>query len=233
MTKNKTRKRWQNAPLTRKFLNSPIYRPYLWTRYTIDRLSLPLLSSLNHLRTRQFHCYVVGTMKSGTTSLGRILKPYYNTAHEALPRQSCITTALFLQGKVNKEKFEKYIRVRDKFLNLELESSWFLVDWIDILVAAFPNAKFILPIRDPYSWLGSMVNQEFATNADVRKSYWKILFNEYFKDDDAEDEDLPLLEKGLHYVSAYLKHWYYHHTKIIEIVPSERLLLIKTSELNF
>ncbi|MFM2063175.1 MAG: hypothetical protein RLZZ507_2845 [Cyanobacteriota bacterium] len=232
MVKINQKNRWQNSPVTRKLLNSPLYRPYMWTKYAIDNLTLPLLSSLKSHRERKFHCYVVGTMKSGTTSLGRILKPYYNTAHEALPRQSCLTTALFLQGKINQEELAQYIQRRDKFLNLELESSWFLVDWIDILVAKFPDAKFILPIRDPYSWVQSMVNQEAATKADVQESYWEILFNEYFKDNDAEEEDRKLLEQGLHSVSAYLKHWNYHHRKVIETVPQERLLILKTSELN-
>ncbi|MEA5575038.1 sulfotransferase [Anabaena sp. UHCC 0451] len=233
MNTTNQKQRWQNLPLTRQFLNSSLYRPYMWTKYTIDNLTLPFLSSLKNPRERQFHCYVIGTMKSGTTSLGRILKPYYNTAHEALPRQSCLTTALFLQGKIKREELAQYIQRRDNFLNLELESSWFLVDWLEILVSKFPDAKFILPIRDPYSWVASMVNQEAATNTGVQESYWKVLFNEYFKDNDAETEDTPLLAKGLHSVSAYLKHWNYHHQKVIETVPAEKLLILKTSELNY
>lgn len=60
-----------------------------------------------------------------------------------------------------------------------------------------------------------------------------MLFDEYFDDSDLDPKyDYPLLEKGLHSVSGYLKYWSNHNTKIIETVPEERLLILKTNDIN-
>jgi hypothetical protein len=223
---------WQNHPITRKLLNSSFYRPYMWSRYTIDMLSLPVTSAMQPILPRRFHAYVIGTMKSGTTSLGRVLGKRYRTAHEPLPRQSCLQTALFRKKEISEPDFINYVLTRDKFLQLELESAWFLADWVHILVEKFPTAKFILPIRDPHSWLRSMVNQELSTNMSVKQSYWKILFDEYFIDDSWKSQDAPLTDIGLHSVSAYLRYWNDHHMKILNTVPKERLMVVKTLELS-
>lgn len=224
---------WQNWTITNQLLNSPFYRPYLWTRVTVDTWMLPLRAILASHTQRRFHAYVVGTAKSGTTSLGRVLKKYYKTDHEALPRESVVNTVLYRQGKISIDQFCRYIRYRDRILCLELESSLFLLDWIEILVKEFPAAKFILPIRNCYSWLESMINQNFLTNSHVQKSYWKMLFDDYFDDTEANPKyDFWLLEKGIHSIPSYLKHWTYHNQKIIEAVPPERLLVLKTNEIN-
>lgn len=162
---------WRNWTITNQLLNSPFYRSYVWTRVSVDTSILPLRARLKSHPPRRCHAYAIGTPKSGTTSLGRVLQKNYRTAHEALPRESVVKTTLYRQSKISNDDFRKYIKLRDQILNLELEASLFLLDWIDILVEDFPEAKFILPIRDCYSWLGSMINQEFSTNAHVKQSY--------------------------------------------------------------
>lgn len=224
--------RWQDHPVTRTLLNSPVYRPYMWARYAMDRASLPALVAIANHPPRRFHAYVVGTMKSGTTSLGQVLKSRYRTQHEALPRQSCLTTVLYKSGHLTSTGLRTYILRRDSYLGLELESSWFLLDWVDVLVKTFPAAKFILPIREPYSWLNSMINQELSTNLSVRASYWKLLFDQYFQDYDTQPEDAPLLQQGVHSVSAYLKHWNNHHLQLMTTIPAGRLLLLRTDQLT-
>ncbi|MEO1146918.1 MAG: sulfotransferase [Cyanobacteria bacterium J06638_22] len=198
----------------------------------MDIATLSFFANTRKNTPRDIHAYVIGTMKSGTTSLGRVLNSRYRTFHEALPRQSCLQSALFRQGKITLSDLKSYIELRDRYLNLELESSCFLLDWSDILVEQFPKAKFILPIREPSSWLKSMINQEKSTNLSVKASYWKILFDEYFKDNDARPEDKILLDQGVHSVSAYLKYWNHHHLKLINSIPEERLLILRTDQIN-
>jgi len=223
---------WQNHPATRQLLNSPFYRPYMWARYRIDIATLPAFVATKKNPSRSFHAYVIGTMKSGTTSLGRVLSSRYHARHEALPRQSCLKTVFLRRNKISLSRFREYVVLRDKYLNLDLESSCFLLDWADVLVEHFSEAKFIVPIREPYTWLRSMINQEFSTNLSVKESYWKLLFNEYFQDDNAQLEDEPLLSAKLHSVSAYLKYWNDHHLRLIQNIPKDRLLIFRTDYIN-
>lgn len=224
---------WRRWSITKQFLDSSLYTPYLWGRVRGNELSLPLRAKLKPCKQRRFHAYCVGAAKTGTTSLAHLLSQSYRAAHEPFPHDSVVRTYLLRRARYSTRKFANYIRFRDRLLSLEFEASLFLVDWISFLVEIFPDAKFILTIRDCKSWLESMANQEWATNTGHQRSYWKLLTDDYFGGEQSSSEgDALLLKQNLPPVVAYLKHWTYHNQKILDTVPDDRLLVIKTDEIG-
>ena len=70
---------------------------------------------------------------------------------------------------MHRDEFVDYICHRDERLGLEFDSSWVNYFIIGHLVYAFPDAKFILLVRDCYTWVESIVNH-MLTRREVQKS---------------------------------------------------------------
>ena len=114
--------------------------------------------------TRRFHAYCVGTPKSGTHSIAGLLSNY-NSQHEPAREEYMNLALLFNRSKINLHYLAKFIRDIDNNLCLEMNSSNLNELFIDQLVSEFPKAKFILTIRDCYSWIDSYINNQL---------YWKV-----------------------------------------------------------
>ncbi|MDM8563812.1 hypothetical protein QUF54_10710, partial [Candidatus Marithioploca araucensis] len=88
-----------------------------------------------------------------------IFERQYRAAHE--PESSFVNHQIiaFANGKINKSELIKYVEHKKRRLALEMDSSWLNYFFVDILVNEFSEAKFILTIRDCYSWLESLITQ--------------------------------------------------------------------------
>jgi len=146
-----------------------LLRPFVIAAHT-EYNKLPLFFA----RTpRAFHAYCVGTNKSGTHSIANIFSRCYNARHE--PEHYFLIDRILAaaNGKIDQKAMARYLINRDKRLWLELESSLLTNLLVDILVTEFKQAKFILTIRDCYSWLDSAINSEL--NRPVTYSWQKWL----------------------------------------------------------
>lgn len=114
--------------------------------------------------TRKFHAYCVGTPKSGTHSIAGLLSSY-KSQHEPAKEQYINSVLLFVGGLINNDVLRDFTRSIDVELCLEMNSSNLNEFYIDLYVSEFPKAKFILTIRDCYSWLDSYINNQL---------YWKV-----------------------------------------------------------
>jgi hypothetical protein len=182
------------------------------------------------LRPRRFQGYCVGTGKSGTHSLAGLFQRHYWTAHE--PDWLTIEMILAMaKGSVSKPEIIDYVKRRDKRLWLEFESSNLGYFFIDYLVQLFPQAKFILTIRDCYSWLESLFNQQLTHSVPVK---WLQLRHLRFGSNQFKHapEEKTLADRGLYPLEAYLAYWSTHNRKILTTVPPERLLVIRTDEIT-
>ena len=61
------------------------------------------------------------------------------------------------QGTLSTVAFREYLLQRDARLNLEYDIAWANQFIIDHLLHLFPASKFIILIRDSYTWLQSVI----------------------------------------------------------------------------
>jgi hypothetical protein len=183
------------------------------------------------LRPRRFHAFGVGMPKSGTHSLEAIFKGY-RTMHE--PRKTRFMDIIMRhrEGGLTDSRARDLVRRLDRSMWLELNSSWINYFLLEMLVEEYPQAKFVLTIRDCYSWLDSMFNQLLGRDhADyqVQFHHW---FGESIKTGRHEDGDKILAEHGLWPLDTWLRYWSEHNSHVLNNVPTDRLLIVRTPEIR-
>ena len=200
----------------------------------LDRIASGLARRLartaRRFRTRRTFLYCIGAAKTGTTSLAAMFRPHYQAEHEP---ETLRTTRLVidrLEGRVPREAVATALRRRDRRLNLELESAHPLVYVSDLLVELFPEARFIITIREPLSWLRSRLNYHFKVDPPAwqpyREYFWTQRHTGYAPEERAlEHYDLCSLD-------TYLGQYADHYRRAFSCVPPERRLIVRTSELR-
>lgn len=186
---------------------------------------------LSLLQPRRFQVYGVGTAKSGTHSLARLFQRSYKAAHE--PQAAAVIGLVLARaaGELSEAGFAAAIRHRDRALGLELDSSQLNYYLLDPLLEAFPDAKFVLTIRDCYSWLESFINHQLARPAN---GCWLELRDHRFGSGGwryAEQERI-LEQHGLYTLDGYLSYWATHNREVIAKIPPDRLLVVRTHEIS-
>lgn len=181
------------------------------------------------LLPRKFHCFCVGAPKTGTTSIAWIFRNY-RSAHEPDPIKTTEFIIKVDQGFYSKEEAISLIKERDKLLNLEIESGHPLVYISDLLVEIFPESRFIITIREPYSFLSSRLNYSKSAHPQSWKKYRKYIFGKYHEQYDPKE--IILKNMGLYSLDAYLAHYAEHYKIALFNIPENRRLIIRTNELN-
>ena len=181
---------------------------------------------------RRFQTYCVGTAKSGTNSIAAIFQNHYRTAHE--PEDELLLSIILakIDNLINADKMALLVHKRDRRMMLELDSSSLNYWILNTLVKEFDNAKFILTIRDCYSWLDSFLNHLLTYPASKN---WMRLRELRFNPDKHhhDNQEQILLKYGLYTIEAYLSYWTKHNKDVLEIVPEDRLLIIRTQDISF
>jgi len=113
----------------------------------------------NQYSSRIAKAFCVGQVKSGTGSLWGLLKKHYRADHEPEREQTLLMILREAHGEVTRSDFRAYLRERDRRLNLEYDIAWGNQFIIGHLLTTFPDAGFVVLIRDPYTWLQSVVGQ--------------------------------------------------------------------------
>lgn len=180
---------------------------------------------------RKTHIYCVGTAKSGTNSIGTIFGEQLLSSHEP---EAAETIKLILDkasGRISDENLCRRLLERDRRLCLDLDSSQLNFFLLDQLLFLFPAAKFILTIRNPYAWLNSFINHSLSrTPTEAWKKIRDLRFRPDLHSYDAAEETLR--EKGLYTLDGYLSYWAGHNRAVLEKVPSEKLLVVRTEEIS-
>lgn len=191
------------------------------TRYTL----IPLL------KPRRFHAFSCGLSKTGTHSIAGIFEDLRCEHHpDANVR---IRLAMdYMRNDIDVDHARKILKKRDRRLWLEMESSSLAGILIQPLVIAYPKAKFILTIRDIYSWCNSWMDHNINSPPNP-SSRWARLDKVRLKANEIEPTkfDAPLLERGLLPLACYFQLWQSHNQEVLDAVPEERLLVIKTADI--
>ena len=204
---------------------------------TMHRITTKLLeafktSSMFRLaQRRQAQLYCIGTAKSGTHSMDALLSSHLRSGHEPESDEIIDVILANAAGRMDDSEVDYYLLLRDRRLSLELDSSQLNIFLLHKLVQLFPNAKFILTIRDPYSWLDSFINHQLTHSASDK---W-IAFRDFrFRPDlyVHQPEEAVLKDHGLYTVDGYLSYWGWHNRKAIAVVPEQQLLIVRTDQIT-
>ncbi len=175
--------------------------------------------------------FCVGQAKSGTTSLYGLLASTYRTAHEPERAHTLGMILKQAQGEIDEATFRAYLRRRDQRLNLEYDIAWANQFIIDHLLAVFPDAKFIVLIRDPYTWIESMIGHFMSRQ--IPPDVWSFM-DWWFQLERYPHTsfDSALAAQGIYAIAALLNAWNQHAKMCRQLIPPERCLVLRTRELN-
>lgn len=179
--------------------------------------------------SRRVRAYCVGTAKSGTHSLAGVFSAGYVAAHEAAHGQMIRAIFARAASRLDSSQAERFIRDRDRRLGLEMDSSQLNCPFVDVMARVFPEARFILTLRDCYSFLHSITNHTLARPASQS---WRRFRDFRFGGHEHSLHEQVLADRGLYTLDGYLSYWANHtHTAIREI-PPDRLLVVRTREIR-
>ena len=175
--------------------------------------------------------FCVGQAKSGTASLYGLLAKSYRAGHEPERAQILEMIRRESRGEVEEAAFVEYLIRRDQRLNLEYDIAWANQFLLRHMVVAFPAARFVVLVRDPYSWLQSIVGHLISREipSDVRS-----FLDWWFKPERYPHtrHDRALQMSGTYSIAALLNAWNQHIDSCTKVVPRERRLFLRTHELD-
>jgi Sulfotransferase domain len=184
-----------------------------------------------NLSVPAIRAFCVGQAKSGTGSLAALLAANHRAAHE--PERAQILEMILREsrGEVSEDAFRTYLLARDQRLNLEYDIAWANQFLIDHLLAVFPDARFIILVRNPYTWLqsicGHLVSRDIPSDVRAFLDWW-------FRPDlyPHTQHDQALQGIGVYSIAAFLSAWNRHITVCSQLIPPSRRLILRTDELG-
>jgi len=189
-----------------------------------------LLLGKRTVRRTQVFC--VGTAKSGTHSIASMFSRNVRTGHEKEALESIDAFFRWHEGRMTEREYRDWLVARDGEMALEIDSSWFHGLIVDLLASEFPNARFVLTIRDCYSWLNSEFKRVLHTPSQQPERVKMRAFVYNGSAATYAPEEQVLKEIGLYPVDNYLVRWAAHNEKVLAVVPRERLLVVRTEQIR-
>jgi hypothetical protein len=168
----------------------------------------------------QFRAFGVGCAKTGTNSLARMFARGYRSAHE--PQKHALL-ALILDRDA---QFAAAVRKLLDPLDLEMNASQLNGYIVGTLVALYPEAKFVLTLREPAGWVRSFANHQLTRGRLAHGSLWARFRNLRFLGTDGPEGN------ALYTLDQYLRFWLSHNLNVLGVVPRERLLVVRTEHLD-
>lgn len=187
---------------------------------------------LGRRRIRRARVYCVGTAKSGTHSIYAMFSRNVRAGHEKEALQFIDAFFRWHEGQMSDRKFLEWILARDREMALEIDSSWHHILILDFLAKEFPDARYVLTIRDCYSWLNSEFKRVLHTPSQQSQ---RVKLRKFIYDGGNaahSPEEQVLKEAGLFTVDNYLTRWAAHNNKVLATIPPERLLVVRTEQIR-
>jgi len=181
--------------------------------------------------SRKCRLYCVGAAKTGTHSIDTMFDDTVRSQHEA-DDEAVISKILQISAcQISERELLAFIRLRDKSLCLDVDSSQLNFFLLDQLLEEFPDAFFLLTIRDCYSWLNSFIDDSLRREPSRN---WIKLREYRFRSDSYvhPPEEQILKEKGLYTLDGYLSYWSMHNHRVLSKVPDDRLMIVRTNEIT-
>jgi hypothetical protein len=183
-------------------------------------------------KVRRTRIYCVGTAKSGTHSIYSMFSRNVRAGHEKEALPFIDTFFRWQEGQMSEREFREWILARDREMALEVNSSWHHILILDFLAKEFPDARYVLTIRDCYSWLNSEFKRVLhnPSQQPQRIKLRKFIYNGGSASYSPEEQVLK--EAGLFTIDNYLSRWAAHNEKVLATIPPERLLVVRTDQIG-
>lgn len=181
--------------------------------------------------SRRIHAYCLGLPKTGTVSLYGIFRGY-RSAHEFQQWETHQAIIRCRRGRLSRNELRTFVMDRDRAGRLEMDAAHFNRHYTDILAEEYPEAVFIYLIRDPFSWVNSMIN--YFTEPHREAGHSRELPN-------GMPFDLPMgaceakrkLSRDFpRYIDWPLSFWASENRAMLARRPPGRSLLIRTHEIS-
>jgi hypothetical protein len=183
-----------------------------------------------HLRPRRFQVFNVGNAKTGTTTVPRMFDAY-RSSHECDAQLMRPLAAAVLRGELAPDapRVRRAFRRRSLRFHLEVDAANFLTPFVGMLTELYSDAKFVLTIRDCFTWLDSRVEQ-LLHQPPATEGYTSAQYERF--DEEFAPEELALRDAGLRPVAVYLRGWADYNQRVLASVPPDRLLVVRTEDLD-
>jgi hypothetical protein len=191
------------------------------------------------LGIRRFRAFGIGPGKTGTHSLAAVFDDCYRSAHE--PDSARLVRLLIRHGRGEATEAEllAYMAELDRDRRLEMNASHLNTHFAPGLARTFPDARFVLLVRDCFSWANSAFNQnenEWRRNlARGEPKHWLEWHDFEFGSPDEHTyttEEAILRERGHAPLSVFFALWARHYQIALDGIPPERLLVVRTANLS-
>ena len=183
---------------------------------------------------RKCRLYLAGYGKSGTTSITDLFN------HRVVTRRSCMRKELLNalldlnKGRIQKSDVRALILKRDREYYADVDTSPINSCFVDILLEEFPDALFLLTMRDPYSWMDSAfnlrVNASVGNTTILRHQLLGLSTNVNTSEHPPEERSLESM--GVPTLNSMLAYWNQRNQAVISTVPEHRLLIVKTMDIT-
>ncbi|MFM9058054.1 MAG: sulfotransferase [Planctomycetaceae bacterium] len=168
--------------------------------------------------------YGIGMGKTGTNVLASLFAGV-PAAHEAEAGDVIEALLDYDAGRRDWRALRDLVVDRDRRLGLSVDVSNLNIFLVDLLVDLASDARFVLTIRDPWSWLDSIVNQYVRRPPTAE---WRTFAEHRFGAGGVAHPaaERVLAEHGLHPLAGYCSYWRAHMEKALAAVPADRLLVV-------
>jgi hypothetical protein len=181
---------------------------------------------------RSCEAYCVGACKSGTHSLRDVFRPHYRAEHEPLSKE-LIPLILRHRGEIAQlESVRRLVSRFDERLPLDMNSSQLNLYLLPALFELRPRARFILTIRDCYSWLESLLHHILTRKVDPASSWLPFRDFRFGRPGSRDPNEAALAADPIAPLAGYFRYWRHHNSSVVELVPRDRLLVVRTDEIG-
>lgn len=190
----------------------------------------PLWSAL---RPRRVHVYGVCAPKTGTRSVAKLFGNY-RSKHEAHPSWTASLIRKIQRGSLSHSTVRRKVKRREERDRLECESAYYLVHFVEHLAVLYSEAKFVCTVREPRSWLRSIIDQCINNPREHLDPSWKTLRDLSFGPlpEEYPDKESVLERYGLYSLDQYLRYWSVHNRVLLDSTSPKRRVFIRTSALS-
>ena len=193
-------------------------------------------TSIHLTYRRKCRLYGVGLAKTGTMSLAGMFNRTVVTRHESMQSEMSQAVLDLHKGRIDRADLRALVLKRDKEYCADVNSAGINASIVDILLEEFPDALFLLTMRDPYSWMDSAFNMRMKRTLQERKG--RSLYRELRECDlDTHQlkhppEEQSLEAEGLSTLDSVLAYWNKRNQTVLSTVPEHRLLIVKTMDIT-
>lgn len=180
---------------------------------------------------RHFRLYVVGLPKTGTVSLCGLFGRY-RTAHEFWQWDTSQQIIACRQGRLTRAGLAEFLLRRDAAACVEVDSAHFNRHYIGLLAELFPEARFIGLLRDPFSWVSSLVNYFTVPEVEALESQELPNGLPFDLPLGASEAKAELIRHFERYADTPISFWADACRTMLKELPAGRTLIVRTHEIS-